>query len=265
MAFVPYPIHPTIMVDDTAPLLYRKTVRCLDRIAALPAGTGLMGDIALTGRRLEIKPLDGGAGSSCGPADDNAFLLIAQAKKRNDGIAIKNELTMALGRSRMTAQSLGAALAGGIAPATYVASRNVGRPMPTGPAAAWVTKIERLLAGDVQATDNALHTGIRRILRAWLTPGRGSNADIEINVERPSQCWSDGQKKLRYPTICLAHEMVHAWRYMTGQFMGFHNEYGNEYIEEVICTGLPPYNFEKYSENLFRGQWPDEMELRTAY
>jgi hypothetical protein len=52
---------------------------------------------------------------------------------------------------------------------------------------------------------------------------------------------------------------------MTGQFMGFHNEYGSEYIEEVICTGLPPHNFEKYSENLFRGQWPEEMELRTAY
>lgn len=265
MAYIPYGRYSTIVVDNTTPALYQKCIKSLDRIAALPSGSALMGDIAKTGRRLEINPISGGGGSSCGPADDHAFLLIAQAKKQNKGTVIKNELTMAMGRSKMTTQGLAAALAGGLAPATYIATQNVGAPAGTGDAKVYETKIKKLLAGEPQVSDNQLHTGLRRILRAWLTPGRGSNADITINVDRPTQCWSDGQKKLRYPSICLAHEMIHAWRYMSGQFMGYHEEYGDQYIEEVICTGLPPYNFEKYSENLFRSQWPDEMELRVAY
>ena len=73
---------------------------------------------------------------------------------------------------------------------------------------------------------------------------RGCAGDIEINVERPSQCWSDGQKTLCYPTLCLAHELVHAWRGLTGRMMLVGSQDESNDIEEVITTGLPPYNYE---------------------
>ena len=39
----------------------------------------------------------------------------------------------------------------------------------------------------------------------------------------------------------------------------------NENIEELITTGVPPYNFEDLSDNKMRTQWPKNLELRKNY
>jgi hypothetical protein len=267
MAFTPFSTYNSIVVDDTNALLHQKAVTCLTKIAAMPSGAAFLSEINSSGHRVEIAPINGAGGSTTQESGDQAYVLMAQARKNNNAIMMKNELTMAMGRSHMTAAALAAALATGIAPATYIASDNVGRPGTTiGPANTYLGKIEGLLRGDLQATDFALHLGVRRLLRAYLQPGRGADCKVGINVERPNQCWSDRTRHMRYPTISMVHELVHAWRFMTGRALAYLNEQGAEDVEEVITTGLPPYNFEKYSENLFRTQWSgDELEMRTAY
>jgi hypothetical protein len=41
--------------------------------------------------------------------------------------------------------------------------------------------------------------------------------------------------------------------------------------DEVMTTGFPPYQYEKYSENLFRSvwprqlEWPRKLEMRVNY
>jgi hypothetical protein len=266
MAFVPFYRHSCILVDNSKAALYQKAVKCLNKIAAMPIGSTFLAEINTSGHRVKIVPLSGGSGSSALELSGQAYVLMAQARKTRDATLMKNELTMAMGRSKLSAAALAAALATGMAPATYIAANNVGRPQQTvGPVNTYMGKIERLLHGELQADDVDLHIGLRRLLRAYLQQGRGSDCDVEINVDRPSQCWSDNSRHMRYPTICLAHELVHAWRFMTGRALAYFGEGTND-IEEVITTGLPPYNFEKYSENLFRSQWQgEELELRIAY
>jgi len=267
MAFVAFKTYNSIVVDNSNAPLYQKAVTCLTKIDAMSSGPAFLHEINSSGHRVEIAPIAGGGGSTTQESGDQAYVLMAQARKSNNAIMMKNELTMAIGRSHITSAALAAALATGAAPATYVASANVGRPgTAAGPANTYLGKVEGLLRGELQAGDYALHLGIRRVLRAYLQSGRGADCKVTINVERPSQCWSDGTRHLRYPTICLVHELVHSWRFMTGRALAYLNEQGAQDIEEVITTGLPPYNFEKYSENLFRTQWNgDELELRTAY
>ncbi len=268
MAFVRFSNYIGIVVDNTNSALYRKAVKSLVKVDAMPSGQAFLSDINASGHSVQITPISGAGGSSTQELGDHAYVLMAQARKNNNAEMMKNDLKMAMGRSRMTMGTLAAALASGMAPATYVAAVNVGRPTTTvGPVNTYMGKIERLLRGELQADDLALHLGIRRRLRAYLQQGRGTDCNVTINVDRPSQCWSDGTRHLRYPTICLAHELIHSWRFMTGRALAYLNEQqGGPDIEEVITTGLPPYNFEKYSENLFRTQWAaDELELRTAY
>jgi len=39
----------------------------------------------------------------------------------------------------------------------------------------------------------------------------------------------------------------------------------SENIEELITTGMPPYNFEELSDNKMRSQWPQHLNLRMNY
>jgi hypothetical protein len=70
----------------------------------------------------------------------------------------------------------------------------------------------------------------------------------------------------RPPAIGLAHELCHAWRNATGQRLfddatscGFDDD-------EVMTTGFPPYQFERFTENMFRAQFPGmTLPLRVNY
>jgi hypothetical protein len=39
----------------------------------------------------------------------------------------------------------------------------------------------------------------------------------------------------------------------------------NENIEELITTGMPPYDFEELSDNKMRTQWPSHLHFRQDY
>ncbi|MRR12619.1 hypothetical protein EG835_09200, partial [bacterium] len=57
----------------------------------------------------------------------------------------------------------------------------------------------------------------------------------------------------RPPVIGLAHELVHTLRAVQGLLTTC------DKIEEGLAVGLPPFNFEKYSENLFRAQYNKQL------
>jgi Effector protein len=52
--------------------------------------------------------------------------------------------------------------------------------------------------------------------------------------------------------IALAHEMIHAWRIATGRCVFYPDPRIEEYYEEAMTVGLPPYERCSYTENRFR-------------
>jgi hypothetical protein len=94
-----------------------------------------------------------------------------------------------------------------------------------------------------------------------LTPGKGVSCYIRWNpdndfvgnkarldVTAPENRW-----RMRPPWIGLAHELIHAWRYLTGRCI-FPNRSNTEQpkLNELLTVGLPPVDRGKYTENGIR-------------
>ena len=78
-----------------------------------------------------------------------------------------------------------------------------------------------------------------------------------------SSCAIDPAMKNRHPALGLVHEMIHAYHSATGRNMRVRNGGGN--LEEVITTGLPPYQYEEFSDNRFRTEMGPDVALRMKY
>lgn len=64
-------------------------------------------------------------------------------------------------------------------------------------------------------------------------------------------CSLDGKRIKRPFGVALAHELIHAYYAATGTRI-----FGEASADdEGMTTGLPPFHFQKYSENLFRAHW----------
>jgi Effector protein len=74
----------------------------------------------------------------------------------------------------------------------------------------------------------------------------GSKAQLDVNA--PENRW-----RRRPPWIGLAHELIHAWRYLTGRCI-FASRSNTEQprLSEWLTVGLPPVDRGKYTENKFR-------------
>jgi hypothetical protein len=71
----------------------------------------------------------------------------------------------------------------------------------------------------------------------------------------------ENEWRTRPPWIGLAHELVHAWRFVMGS--GIFPEKGDRIKDELLTTGLSPYPNAKYSENTIRAA--AKQPLRLAY
>src|SRR4029453_9468480 len=80
------------------------------------------------------------------------------------------------------------------------------------------------------------------------TPGRGSNASIRYNLGRWGQYDGSEPWMKRPPAISLGHELVHAWRGMSGTLA---RKVG---ARESQAIGLGEFANAPFSENRFREQ-----------
>jgi hypothetical protein len=127
----------------------------------------------------------------------------------------------------------------------------------------WTSALLTFHYGGDCVLGNEQRTLLCRKLESWLDPDKGSPVTIEVDVKSDSvTCAIDGEKKKRPLAIGLAHELIHAYYSVTGTRL--YPEGTPE--DEALTTGLPPENFRKYSENLFRSVWPaDSLDLRLYY
>jgi len=255
----------------------------LDRISTLRSGPIFFQAIRRTGKRITIKMADT-SGNSTSFANAGAPLLV-QAILANDGTMFRDELKVATRRAAskgIPLDHIARQLSNGLTPVTYRATRNVVPPQSkvTTPAGA---DAQAVLAAQAHAAMRAMgmlqdlmdarltltqlpedwQADLPRVLRPWLTPGRGADSTISFDPGDWKPCAIDPAMKNRHPALGLVHEMMHAYHSATGRNMRV--RHNNENLEEVITTGLPPYQYEEFSDNLFRTQLGPDIALRMKY
>ena len=87
---------------------------------------------------------------------------------------------------------------------------------------------------------------------------------MNFNPTATFHCKGDPAMHKRPPAIGLAHELIHALHAATGVDMWWVVK-NNHRLEEVITTGMAPYQYEEISDNKMRAQWPTEIGLRKDY
>lgn len=105
-------------------------------------------------------------------------------------------------------------------------------------------------------------------IMSYLTPGSGADAfviwDPEMADSGADLEESKRAKRMVRPSwIALVHELIHGWRYVTGQRVFRPDAMIEEYYEEAMTVGLPPYDGCKFTENRFR--MSSGEPLRTFY
>lgn len=122
---------------------------------------------------------------------------------------------------------------------------------------------------EAQGYVNSLQNGlIGYHIMSHLTPGPGTDAFVawDPEGEDPGAKLPESQRAawMTRPTlIALVHELIHGWRLVTGQCVFKPEIRIEEYYEEAITVGLPPYDGCKFTENKFRKS--SRQPFRTFY
>jgi hypothetical protein len=257
---------------------------CLDAIDSIPDGRRLLEALCATRHTVTIE--DTNTGNACGAQSWSAFPVMSIALKDDKAGNFKSELNVAIDKAKrggLTLEHLGRQLAMGLTPATYVGAANVVRPGQKAPAApdasahdvmlqagvqtgVAVKMLQDLMAGKSTLLDLPADWKyeLPRLLRRYLTPGPGSDSTVSFNHAKTFHCVGDPAMHQRPPAIGLAHELIHALHNSTGMNLSLVKK-NEENIEELITTGIAPYNFEDLSDNKIRTGWPKMQELRTSY
>ncbi len=265
-------------------------ISALDELRQMDAGREFLEALNGTAHRVTIgprQPPDFPSNYCEYDSDMTRFTLLARAVAEGNDVLFRQALTAALGTAqRQTGLSrdyFARQLTQGASPLTYDTAHNIGgAPRRTAiPAEARGSGTAVMAAVDEQvraarAILDALADGrrtdrpagwdndLQRLLRPWLQPGRGTSCTVGFDPTQTYPCDADPARKNRPPLIGLAHELVHAWRALYGRQLYVRGDRFD--IEEVIATGFPPYNFERFSENLFRSQYRGpELVMRVTY
>jgi len=294
---VPYRTYQCIQIDDADASFRDKTIAALDVLRNLSRGTEFFDDIESRHHVVLINPPRPGKGNMCVSVKVERFVRLRQAFMSVGDKKISTELTATLSKAQVagvTREFLAERLCTGMSPVTVHTQENIGAPQQPGYAAARfqaqglfskndpksrkqraLQMINDFADGKIKYYSNVVKEGERRIfddmirlLKPWCEEGTGAPATVFFNPDKEWSCDQDIDNTRRPPAIGLVHELIHAWRNVKG--LRFYDDAMacglND--DEVMTTGFPPYSYEKFSENLFRAQWPEDkgkLEMRTDY
>jgi hypothetical protein len=271
-----------IKIKDDDATYFTKVKTTLGSLDALPLGQALLTEINHQAKNVFIVPTASPAsGNMCTSGGDTIFYRLVAAFRGAQDMSVQTELGRALmgaAAAQWTLERIGVTLAGGLSPVTVRTVHNVKATtfMTTGARQTVGSQIADLIeaVADGRSQPTALFGAPRgthsvgheliRFLRPWLQPGTGAGSRINFNPDSLLGCMGDKMRK-RPPEIGLAHELCHAWRNAMGQRLFDDATSCGLDDDEVMTTGFPPYQYEKFSENLFRVAWGHNLPLRENY
>ena len=278
MPAAPYGHGTTIEIKNDDRVYFGKVVAKLDELRSMPLGRQLLSEIE---KKIVIVPTAPGRGNMCTSGGHGVFYRLRAAFRGAAVYSVQIELGRALmgaAAAGWTLEKIGYTLAGGLSPVTV---RSIGNLKQT----TIVTPDARRMVGEQIAQmiedvadmkrpatvlfasprgTHSLGDHLLRFLQPWLKPGDGGASKLNYNPDGLLGCMGDKMKP-RPPAIGLAHELCHAWRNAVGRRLFDDATSCGLDDDEVMTTGFPPYQYEKYSENLFRANWHTKLEMRVNY
>jgi hypothetical protein len=281
MARTPYVHCNVIQVTSDNATYHQKAVACLNQINATRVGQDLYGELVRLGKTIVIAPTAApNEGNKCTSGGDAVFYRLRAALRDSPVYTIQRELGLALmgaAAAGWTIEKIGYTLAVGLSPATV---RTINNQVNVNTMTEGARRMvgERIADLIEQAADggsaaplknaprgsHSLADLVVRFLRPWMAPGTGAGSRVNFNPDSLLSCMGDRMKR-RPPAIGLAHELCHAWRNAAGQRLFDDALSCGLDDDEVMTTGFPPFQYEKFSENLFRSQWRTKLEMRVNY
>ena len=278
--------HKLIKADGTKE--YRDAV--LDHLRTIRAtqdGRLLLDQLQTAGFPVVITDTD--KGNACGFVDwREAVPPMTRAIFQKNDALFQTELTKALNTAKgrgVPLEHYARQLANGLTPATYTGATNVVRPtmawtsaLPTKATATQTmakademmvkakTMLENLTTGSLKLSElpESWKFNVPRLLREHMDAGKGTGSKVSFNATKTFHCVNDPAMHQRPPAIGLAHELIHALHNSQGKGLGCVIQ-NNQNLEEVVTTGMAPYQYEPISDNKMRTQWPTRLELRHNY
>ena len=230
------------------------TSAALDALKQTPTGLRLLTEIDQSGHQVTIyrtKSVDGG-NSQAGDSATAGVDMVQDLEARHPTHKTVLGAVIAAATEDLSGRSaLQRAFRVGKAKPRFMKRDNLSRLLGVSP---------RDLQGmmdDKYRIPPTLDAKIRAYLYDFLLPGTGENCRVNFNHLRDNL--SDDHKKYlpqshtwehRPPAIALGHELIHAWRVMTGMVL---YRYGWE--EEAMTVGLPPFSGMPLTENRLRIDW----------
>jgi hypothetical protein len=150
---------------------------------------------------------------------------------------------------------------------------NLGKPKPRFLKRDAIARLVGITPSDLESMEKGkkpitplVDARLRSYLYHFLVPGDGCSCYVNFNHRRDnlspehkqylpmSHTWAH-----RPPAIALGHELIHAWRVMSGMVLFV---YGWE--EEAMTVGLPPFSFMEFTENKLRIEYGG-LAIRPDY
>jgi Effector protein len=236
------------------------TKAALDRLKGLATGARLLGEIDASGHTVEIyrtKTITDGnyeGGSGTGEmvhAFDSTF---------PDGTTVLHHILNQSSQDLSNRSAIKKFFKVGKAKPRFLKRDAIARLVGTTPA-----ELDLMEKGK-RAVPEPVDSRLKAYLYAFLIPGDGCDCHVVFNHVRDNL--SPGHKKYlpmshnwqhRPPLIALGHELIHAWRAVSGKVL---YEYGWE--EEAMTVGLPPFTYMEFTENKLRVEF-GELAIRPDY
>ena len=140
------------------------------------------------------------------------------------------------------------------------------------PTDAFVDILDDLCDPDGQWYEESLKEGsgsysfgdlLMQVLHRDLGSGLGQTAKIMFNPTIEESCVGDGQMRRRPIVVGLFHELVHAYRNVRGRRLFDDFMSCSLPDDELMTTGITPYDYVHFTENKFRGAI--RFESRPGY
>jgi hypothetical protein len=241
------------------------TQACLDSLKRLATGARLLAAIDESGHEVEIyRTWDITGGNAQGGSDSDEMVL-AFDEVLDDGKTVLHHVLNAASQDMSGRTRLQKFLKMGKSKPRFL-NRDA------------IARLVGIRASDFEQMEKgkkeipaSVDARLRSYLYGFLLPGEGCDCYVQFNhlrdnlsPEHKKYLPSSHNWQNRPPAIALGHELVHAWRSMTGMVLF---DYGWE--EEAMTVGLPPFTFMEYNENKLRVEYgglavrPDYQNIRT--
>lgn len=283
------------ILEDSDMGFVDKLEACLDEIRATPMGQRLLNAMNASGKTCTIYKSKTGH-NKCVSGGYDRFVDLRQAFMGSPNFNLARTLTSVLAKAAlggMTRDAIAKRICNGISDVTVHNDQNISAPSQDvqANAAARFNKtgmfssnsassrekraaelLDDLCSGKRKYIPKEMQSGgarrieddLVRILKPWCTAGSGAKARVDVNPDSEFSCPDDIAGTRRPPAVGICHELIHAWRNMAGlRFFDDAMACGQN-DDEIMTTGIAPYLYEEFSENVFRSQWPG-LSMRTDY